>query len=322
MMAGAQSQFNQFPQTKQLGQTNPLSRATYREFLMMTCSWPGERARACSLLIKVREAQNAELPPLIWCGGMFEMDTIAAICGTQRAVYGMRTSVDVVETTEQNIRQLGQYYANEIVQVMPNNNTFLLAGNCIGAFLIYEVATLLTQRGYKVGFLGIVDRDVTEGPLPLKLIRAAFYLIDTAGYTWHEIKNTKYASTKMAGLKHIGSTLLHAVTYISEVFHVTQCLKKLCSVIERNKASPTTATIENTVVQTRYQLKPYAGDVHLFFIRWGVFGFYQFSFYQQYWRKLIKGNTTVDIVRGHSHSHPNWSRIIKKLNQRIVEAGF
>lgn len=317
-MTEAQSQFNQFPQTEQLGQSNPLSRAVYREFLMMTCSWPGERARPCSLLIKVREIQGADLVPLIWCGGMFEMDTIAAICGKQRAIYGMRTSVDVVETTQENISQLAQYYANEIMQSIPGN-TYLLAGNCIGAFLIYEVATILTQCGCKVGFLGIVDRDVTEGPLPLKFIRAVFYLCDTAGYTWHEIKNTKFAATKSAGLIHIGRTLLHAITYTGEVFHFNRMVRKFSAFFTRKTHS---TSPQNTSVKIRYKLKPYAGNVHLFFIRWGVFGFYQFGFYQQYWRKLIKGDMAVDIIRGHSHAHPNWPRIINKLNQRIVEAGY
>lgn len=71
-----------------------------------------------------------------------------------------------------------------------------------------------------------------------------------------------------------------------------------------------------------YQLKQYHDKISLIFVSWGVFGFYRFSFFQQYWRRLAPKGITIDIIKGASHEAPPWIHIITVLNKRLLEAGY
>ena len=104
-------------------------------------------------------------------------------------------------------------------------------------------------------------------------------------------------------------------------------IKKMAHNVTRRlkKPSPDSRTLiqyKSLDDDKMYQLKQYHDKISLIFVSWGVFGFYRFSIFQQYWRKLAPKGITVDIIKGFSHENPPWVNIIKTLNKRLLEAGY
>jgi hypothetical protein len=288
--------------------TNPLPAKLYRGLKVLTCAWPGDRVSEESLLIKVHEAEGSSKLPLIWCGGPPELGTIISICGQNRSIYGLRGTYDFVEPTDDVISKLGKYYADEIEKAIPGD-TYVIAGYCAAAYIAMEIAQLLTQRGYKIGFLALVERDVTMSNTLLKYTRKVFNRLDYHGTRLYEsLQNIKKYNPGVLG-----------------------CLKSVPRIIYENFKDEQPGEIdprENIRYKRRktrdrwYEFQPYTGSASLFFIRWGVFGFYQLSFFQKYWEKIVHGGITVDFIPGYSHKYPNWTAIIQKMNQRLMEKGY
>lgn len=277
----------------------------YRGLLVLTCAWPGERVAPNSLLIKVHKAQLANKLPLIWCGGPNELNSIISIFGRERTIFGLRGTYDFVEPTDEVICKLSDYYVKEI-ELAGITGPFLIAGNCAAAYLAAEIAHLLIERGHKIGFLGLIERDVTHDSILLIFARRLFRGIDRIGTIFCDICRSWDNRSSFQG-------------FIQALNIVLIGLK-----LRRKKHDPR-SLIKYESNQSNiqfYKLKPYPNKVNLFFIRWGVFGFYQLKFFQQYWASVVKGGISVDFISGYSHQHPKWDLIIEKLNQRINEAGY
>lgn len=286
----------------------------YREFLMITCAWPGVRARDSSLLIKVHECENSTKPPLIWCGGTAELTEMIAIIGKERSIYGVQTTANIVKHKNHVIADLANYYAEEIINTIPSS-IYLVAGNCIGSFLVSEIALILHNKGYKIGFVGVIERDVTEKAWSLTLARLTFYASDLAGHWVNGMRQTYRSRCFNEILKINQNELIHIFATLRAMLGLLGCRKiiNIFSKINRIEAS-------NKQTQTFYELKPYPYKLNLIFIRWGVFGMYQFKYFQRFWAKLAQNGMVVDLVPGHSHYHPKWNLILNKLNARIKEA--
>lgn len=286
-----------------IGKTPALPPKVYRGLLMLTASWSGERVAEGSLLFKVHTAKNATKVPLIWCGGPPEMPVVIGLCGKNRAIYGLRGTYDFVEPTNEVITALSQYYADEIERYIPSK-TYLIAGYCAAAYIAVEVASLLKQRGYQIGFLGLIDRDVTDKTLLLRIGRKAFDWIDRLGalaYTVAYLRREKNLRFNLDTIQVLKQRVLPTAE-TNDPRNKIKYLKKSDDVM--------------------YQLKPYDGKVHLFFIQWGVFGFYQINLFMRYWRKIAKGGVEVDFIKGYSHKYPSWPKIIRSLNRRLAETDF
>jgi Thioesterase domain len=281
-----------------------LPQRLYRGLLMLTCSWSGTRVDDGSLLIKVHEVNNTNKLPLIWCGGPPEMGTIISICGKDRTIYGLRGTYDFADATDVVIRSLSKYYADEIERAIPAD-TYLIAGYCAAAYMSIEVATILTNRGHKIGFLGMVDRDVSEKTRPLKIARKLFDWLDrlgAKGYAFFdEFKNRSLELN---------------------LFNIIKVLKIRISTKAPHIDPRDVIKYKKKAIEHLYELKPYPGKVSLFYIRWGVFGYYQLGFFRNYWRKIAKGGYTVDFVPGYSHKYPSWPHIIEMLHRRLTESGY
>lgn len=275
----------------------------YRGLLMLTASWSGERVAEGSLLFKVHNVANATKLPLIWCGGPPEMPVIIGICGKDRSIYGLRGTYDFVEPTHEVITSLSQYYADEIEAYIPSK-TILIAGYCAAAYIAIEVATLLKQRGFQIGYLGLVDRDVTEKTLFLRLGRKLFDWIDRLGALAYTIAYMRREKVMRYNLDTV------------------QVLKqRVLPTVEANDPRLKIKYVKKPD-DAMYLLKPYDGKVNLFFIQWGVFGFYQMNVFKRYWHKIAKGGLQVDFIKGYSHKYPSWPKIIRSLNRRLAETGF
>ncbi|HAE99757.1 MAG TPA: hypothetical protein DCG63_00475 [Methylophilaceae bacterium] len=288
-----------------LKRENILPKKLYRGFLMLTCSWQGARVAEGSLLFKVHDVPESQKLPLIWCGGPPEMETIISAFGQERSIYGLRGTYDYAETSDLVIHSLSQYYADEIERAIPSD-TYLIAGYCAAAMISMEVATILTKRGYKIGFLGLIDRDVTEKTLPLKIARKFFeHFDDRIGARIHAY----FEEFKKQSLK----------------INLVNCFKVLK--IRLNDQAPESdprdlIKYKKEPNEAWYELKPYPGKISLIYIRWAVFGYFQLGFFRNYWRKIALGGFTVDFVPGLSHKYPNWPKIIDMLHRRLVETGY
>lgn len=284
---------------------NLLPAKLYRGLLMLTCAWPGQRVNPNSLLIKVHEPKTTTHLPLIWCGGPPELETIISVCGKERTIYGLRGTYDFVEPTDEVVCSLSQYYADEIERAIPTG-TYLIAGYCAAAYLALEIANLLIARGHQIGFLAMIERDVTEKNYLLSFARRVFNRIDLHGTRFYEALNTLQPKTSV-------------MTYIKSAPKIVTAVVKADNL---NLSDPRRLIkVESESQEKMYELKAYPKQASLFFIRWGVFGFYQMRFFQKYWRKIVNGGMTVDFIPGYSHKYPNWARIIQKLDQRLKETG-
>jgi thioesterase domain-containing protein len=286
--------------------SNILPSKLYRGLLMLTASWPGERTSENSLLIKVHEVENSQHLPLIWCGGPPELDAIVSICGKDRSIYGLRGTYDFVEPTDEVITKLSQYYADEIERAIPSD-TYVIAGYCAAAYLALEISTLLTERGHKIGYLAIIERDVTETNRILWFTRKVFNRLDTYG--------TRY----LEALQSIDENKHSLITHLK---YMPKIISKITTQEEQAIDDPRNLIRyeRRETLDKMYDLKPYPGKISLFYIRWGIFGFYQCKFFQNYWRKIALGGITVDFIEGYSHKYPNWPSIIQKVNQRLIES--
>ena len=293
-------------QLEKLEPAHLLPQKLYRGLLMLTCAWAGERVAEGSLLIKVWDVPNATKQPLIWCGGSNEMPALLSVFGAERTIYGLRGTYEFVEPTNEVICNLGQYYANEIVRSIPAA-PYLIAGNCAAAYIAIELAEILTQQGHEVGFLGLVERDVTEQSMSLKLVRKVYSKIDRLGTITTDTYNA--AHNQSLGLRAV---------------KLAKHLALKLNIAYKKSISDPRAFIryQSESHDKLYQLKPYNKKISLIFVSWGVFGFYRFNFFQKYWRKIAPSGITVDIVKGFSHAHPPWLKIIECLHRRILDAGL
>ena len=289
--------------------------ALYRGFKMLTCSWPGERVREGSLLIKLHDCPNSTLPPLIWCGTAAELEWVVAIMGDERSIFGIRGIFDFVMPTEKVIRDLGSYYVEEILGAIPSG-PYVIAGYCSASFLSIEIATQLFNRGQVVGFLGLLERDLTSKKYLLQLIRRIFIRWDVKLTTWYDALNEFIKSP------------LHD-HYIRVVSRVNLLINKPKAIELVNASNDSVArTMYGSIVYQQpdheplYEIKTYPGKIHLTYVRWGVFAYYQLDYFKQFWRQLAPKGVIFDYVPGLTHKYANWSLMIGNLKQRIKEAGY
>jgi len=151
----------------------------------------------------------------------------------------------------------------------------------------------------------MIECDITDDSIPLHFARRQFRGIDRVSTIVCYIGRSWDKHSILDGFKHALNIILIGLK------------------LRKRKNDPR-SLIKYRRGQTDdkfYELKPYPNNVSLFFIRWGVFGFYLFKCFQKYWGNILNCNISIDIIARYSHQHPKWDLIIEKLNQRI-EAGY
>jgi len=106
-------------------------------------------------------------PPLFFVhGGSGELGFLYSLCAAidfDRPLYGLRSrGLDGWGSPLDTIERMADAYLSEVRQVAPTG-PYLLAGNCMGGLVAYEMAQRLTQDGADVAFLGLVNTVVPEG---------------------------------------------------------------------------------------------------------------------------------------------------------------
>lgn len=106
-------------------------------------------------------------PPLFFVhGGSGELGFLHSLCAAidfDRPVYGLQSrGLDGWGSPLDTVEGMTDAYLSEVRQVMATG-PYLLAGNCMGGLVAYEMAQRLARDGADVAFLGLVNTVVPEG---------------------------------------------------------------------------------------------------------------------------------------------------------------
>ncbi|MEQ1560344.1 MAG: hypothetical protein ABL933_15595 [Methyloglobulus sp.] len=275
----------------------------YRRFLILTDAWEGSRATEGSLLIKVHEGGDGI--PLFWCGTPDTLPGFYKKMGYDRSIYCFCGTFGVLPPTEETITALGKYYTAEIVKSQPNG-PYLLGGFCEAGLISYEVARNMHLYDYKVALLVMFEVDVTRADYWLLLAREAFRTREKL-----VSRRKQFAVDPKRCIEEI---LINKWQYF-----VIKPLKWA-----RNLVSQGTVTQKQAepLLDNKYKLATYPGDVDFIYIKWGLLGYFQFKFFQRYWNVLVQGNKDFTVIMGSVHNSPNWHAVAKIIKEKIKNAGF
>ena len=137
-----------------------LSQEIYDKLLAYTAGWQGKRVRPNSLIIGMNTTGTKQ--PLFWClQGYRELFQLAKYMGEDQPVYGMRSGHLIMEHTPENIQALAANYVSEILAIQ-SDYPYLLGGNCQSAWIIFEVAQQLINKGKTITLLCQMEQFVTQ----------------------------------------------------------------------------------------------------------------------------------------------------------------
>lgn len=137
-----------------------MSDAILRRQRTYVASWTGARITDGGLVVGL--GTRGPRLPLFWClQGHPELVQLARYLGADRPVWGMRSDLDVMERTDENLAHLARRYADELVAILPEG-PFVLGGNCAAAHVALSVARELRRRGRDVGLLFLHENFLAE----------------------------------------------------------------------------------------------------------------------------------------------------------------
>jgi acyl-CoA synthetase (AMP-forming)/AMP-acid ligase II/acyl carrier protein len=120
--------------------------------------FPPLRDGALITSINAGEEQSNTNKPFFWCFNApdREMLTLAIQQGPGQPIYGMLSGARVLKDANLVNAAIAKHYAQEIQELYPDK-TIRLGGNCRGADIASQVAIILTQKGYIIEKLCLVD---------------------------------------------------------------------------------------------------------------------------------------------------------------------
>ncbi len=269
----------------------------YRRFLMVTAAWPGSRVDSGSLLVRIYPGKDKA--PLYWAGSPDVLESFNQQIAGERPIYCMSTTWEVVPPTEFNIKSLALYYVAEILKVQPSG-PYLLGGFCEAGAITFEVAKILTELGHKIDLLVFCEREVTKRNRSIVFFKALYQLrenvelriIHFVANPWQCVKEVMH--TKMLQLKRLSKLLFR-------FFH-------------KPKKNPSESS------EPLYKLSPQTEKIHLIYVKWGVLGFYRFSFFQKFWNDVALGGAKFHTINGRWHNRPDWNKVAKIVKHLIDES--
>jgi hypothetical protein len=272
----------------------------YRRLFMLTnVSDYGVRVEPGSLLLRCYT--GGESSPLFWCGTPDTLKSFYEVLGHERSIYCIYDTYGVVTPSEENIRALAKYYAAEIMKVQPKG-PYILGGYCNSALITYEIANIMVEQGGEVGMLFFLDRDVTESDPWLRIARWLFLRGERLVFRWEQICNNPMQLLKDIFVHKSNQFVDLSILYVKGELGLVQLVKP-------------------TDVET-YKLTPYPGKIHLTVVKFGLLGYFQFSFFQRYWRKLALGGIDFCFIPGTVHHRPNWLMVAQILHTLLKELGI
>jgi thioesterase domain-containing protein len=293
--------FQNSPAHKEIS-TQKLPAKIYRRFLILTDAWIGSRAATGSLLIKVYDGGDGL--PLYWCGTPDTLPSFYQEMGKDRSIYCLCGTYGVLPPTQETICSLGHYYATEIIKNQPDG-PYLLGGFCEAGYVSFEIANIMQAHGYQVGMLVLFDVDVTKTDYWLLIARELFRFREKLVQ-----RKKQFAVDPVQCIKEILANKWEQI-----LVSPSQWVVKLFS----------PALLDNTPEQmpeTRYKLLPYQGKVNFIYVKWGLFGYFQYKFFQRYWNAFVDAGSDFNIIPGSVHNRPSWPTVAKITNQQIKKLGL
>jgi acetoacetyl-CoA synthetase len=119
-------------------------------------------------LVLMRRGSGA--PPLflvhsLW-GDVLGMRQLARAIETDISVYGLRArGLDPSEEPQASVEEMARTYADAVRAAQPNG-PYRLAGHSFGALVAFETARQLSEEGAEVGWLGLIDGELSTACLP------------------------------------------------------------------------------------------------------------------------------------------------------------
>ena len=264
----------------------------YRRLLILTDAWQGVRSSAGSLLIRCHT--GGEALPFYWAGTPDTLSSFYESLGQDRSIYCLCGTYGVLPPSDENIRALATYYAAEIIKAQPQG-PYLLGGYCEAGLLTYEIAQILLKHQYEIGLLVLFDRDVTDNRLRFIVARKLFKRIENTLRRWEQLLENP-----------------------------SECIKDILNNKHRQWVTISSPASDLHVLPDteRYTLTDYPGAIHLIFIRWGLLGYFQFNFFQRYWREKALGGIHVQVIAGSAHNDPNWPVVATLVQSLIKQSSF
>jgi hypothetical protein len=266
---------------------------------MVTAAWPGTRAEAGSLLVKIYPGRDN--PPLFWAGSPDVLDSFNQQFDGDRPIYCMSTTWEVIQPTEFNIKSLALYYVSEILKVQPSG-PYLLGGFCEAGAITFEIAALLTELGHKIDLLAFCEREVTKRSKAINFFKATYQLRENM-----ELRLIHFMKNPWQCIKEV----MH-----SKMLQIKKLIKSLLDFFYKSKKTPSEPS------EPIYKLSQQTTKIHLIYVKWGLLGFYRFNFFQKYWNEIALGGTQFYIINGRWHNRPDWNKVAEIVKQLIDDVSL
>jgi amino acid adenylation domain-containing protein len=151
----------------------------YRAFLTLCAGRIGKHIGKRGLIVEVPPTEMKSSQPFIWIG----YTDFSKNLGLSQPVYTMPGgSWTPLHSTENYIEAIASVIVDELLSV-PQDEPYLIGGNCYEGIVAMEVAHQLQSKGKKVAFLAIIDKPGSSRTyyklrqLDLKLCTLKFHLM-------------------------------------------------------------------------------------------------------------------------------------------------
>jgi acetoacetyl-CoA synthetase len=124
-------------------------------------------ARRLETVVQIRAGAGAPLyfTHSIW-GDVIEMRQVATAMRAGVPIFGLRArGLAPGEERQESVEEMAETYVEAILDRHPGG-PFRIAGYSFGGLLAYEIACRLAARGEEVGWLGLIDAELSAACLP------------------------------------------------------------------------------------------------------------------------------------------------------------
>lgn len=129
-----------------------LSKRDFRRLLGISIFQKRERLHSKALLMKIHSAWNQSSLPFFWFGDAWFADKLSP----EQTLYCFPSGRIQIDQTDTFIKAMARHCLDEMLAVQ-TEGPYLMGGFCFDAWVAYEVAQLLHERGHKTALLIMIE---------------------------------------------------------------------------------------------------------------------------------------------------------------------